>query len=290
MLVTVAVITYNSSKYVIETLESIKEQDYENIELIVSDDCSLDNTCEICKQWLEINKNRFINVKLVSTDRNSGISANLNNALKNANGKWIKTIAGDDMLTSDCISSFVSSIKNIGEKILVCGTLPFTDKCQLEPRILPDEFFKGTAKDQEKILVRLGTIIEGPTLFLEVETLKKLGGFEERFPLAEDYSLYMKYLANGYRISLVKKYLIRYREHLESVSRGNNKFSKSIFAAIDYYASRAAWRNKMYLWWYHHKINALSRKINMSLLFNRCIIYFLRLFDFLSWKKKLNRG
>ena len=47
-LVSINVITYNSSKFVLETLESAKAQTYQNIELIVSDDCSTDNTVEIC--------------------------------------------------------------------------------------------------------------------------------------------------------------------------------------------------------------------------------------------------
>ena len=58
-LVSIIVITYNSSKYVLETLESAKAQTYQNIELIVTDDCSNDNTVEICRKWIEENKERF---------------------------------------------------------------------------------------------------------------------------------------------------------------------------------------------------------------------------------------
>lgn len=55
-LVSVSVITYNSAKTVLETLESIKAQTYQNLELIVSDDCSTDNTVELCRNWIEQNK------------------------------------------------------------------------------------------------------------------------------------------------------------------------------------------------------------------------------------------
>ena len=58
-LVSIIVITYNSSKYVLETLESAKAQTYENIELIISDDGSTDDTIKICKNWLEKNQDRF---------------------------------------------------------------------------------------------------------------------------------------------------------------------------------------------------------------------------------------
>ena len=55
-LVSIIVITYNSAKFVLETLESAKAQTYQNIELIISDDGSTDNTVQICREWLKNNE------------------------------------------------------------------------------------------------------------------------------------------------------------------------------------------------------------------------------------------
>ncbi|MBH2024900.1 MAG: glycosyltransferase, partial [Flavobacteriales bacterium] len=77
-LVSVVVITYNSSKYVMETLESVKAQTYENIELIISDDGSTDHTIEMCRVWLAQNNNRFPKTKLLTVEENTGIPANCN--------------------------------------------------------------------------------------------------------------------------------------------------------------------------------------------------------------------
>jgi alpha-1,3-rhamnosyltransferase len=52
-LVSIVVVTYNSSKSVLDTLESVKAQTYQNIEIIITDDCSTDNTVEICRHWIE---------------------------------------------------------------------------------------------------------------------------------------------------------------------------------------------------------------------------------------------
>lgn len=55
-LVSIQVVTYNAAKTILETLESIKAQTYPPIELIISDDCSRDNTVEICREWVMDNR------------------------------------------------------------------------------------------------------------------------------------------------------------------------------------------------------------------------------------------
>ena len=94
-LVSIVVITYNSSKYVLETLESAKEQSYQNLELIISDDCSFDDTVAICRNWIAKNKERFVRIELLSVDKNTGIPANCNRGVKVAKGEWVKLIAGE---------------------------------------------------------------------------------------------------------------------------------------------------------------------------------------------------
>ena len=81
-LVSVCIITYNSSNFILDTLESVKVQTYKDIELIISDDGSKDNTVEVCRKWLMLNKKRFVNIVLLVSEQNLGISANYNRAIK----------------------------------------------------------------------------------------------------------------------------------------------------------------------------------------------------------------
>jgi alpha-1,3-rhamnosyltransferase len=92
---------------VVETLESIKDQIYENIELIISDDCSGDDTVSVCKEWLYINNSWFADTKIIEADKNSGIPANCNRGLHATSGEWIKFIAGDDALEQDSIKDYI---------------------------------------------------------------------------------------------------------------------------------------------------------------------------------------
>src|SRR5574344_605243 len=111
MLVSIIVITYNSSRFVLETLESAYRQTYQDIELIVSDDCSTDDTYDICQQWVNSHKERFCRVLCTRTSHNGGICWNYNHALKFAQGNWIKYIAGDDILNNNCIDRYVANIR-----------------------------------------------------------------------------------------------------------------------------------------------------------------------------------
>jgi len=255
-LVSIIVISYNSSKYILNTLESIKEQTYRNIELIISDDCSTDNTVVVCQRFIEENQSvEFIrDAKIVSTEKNSGITPNYNNGLKHAQGKWIKYIAGDDLLTSDCIQTYVETAENSEDKLFVAGTYPFNEKESFPARIPDTKRLNGDVLKQFRSLVKYGTFIEGPTIFVEKEMLTLLGGFSEKYPFIEDFPLFFKFILNGYRIHLIEKPLIWYREYAESVSQSDNRFAKSLNDHYKDIIYPNLLKNKMYLFYYHTSI------------------------------------
>ncbi|EET1662312.1 glycosyltransferase family 2 protein, partial [Escherichia coli] len=122
LLITIIVASYNSKDYILETLESCINQQYQNIEIIIVDDCSSDNSVELIKQWCKEKKSTSPKIRciLVESERNKGIPANLNNALPFINGDWIKCIGSDDILLPEAISEFVnrlekcSNLDNIG--------------------------------------------------------------------------------------------------------------------------------------------------------------------------------
>lgn len=74
-LVSVVVLSYRSAETIVETLDSIKNQTYPNIELIVTDDASPDNTVQVVQQWIAENEGALAAIKLVMSDKNTGLPA-----------------------------------------------------------------------------------------------------------------------------------------------------------------------------------------------------------------------
>ena len=102
-LISVVVATYNSGKTVIETLASIRKQTYANLELIVSDDHSTDNTVKLVGKWLRKYQNRFAKVRFLIAKKNHGVTKNCNIAINQAHGKYVQLVAGDDILLEQAI-------------------------------------------------------------------------------------------------------------------------------------------------------------------------------------------
>jgi len=222
-LVSVIVVTFNSSKYVLETLESIKLQSYKNIELIITDDCSRDNTVEICKIWIETNRNRFLNTKLVTSIKNTGIAVNCNRGLYAAEGLWIKLIAGDDLLEKECIRTNVSALCKTGRFFSFSKFTVLTDDKSVKEKI-EREYENGYYNFQGNQLDNLmnnGYYFPSVTFFAKACILKQIGGFNENYPFQEDYPMWFKILKSGYEFCFIDSVTIFYRVHGNSVYRNN---------------------------------------------------------------------
>lgn len=92
-LVSIITPTYNCAHFIAETIRSVQAQTYTNWEMIISDDCSSDNTLEVITPFLESDKR----IKYICNDKNSGAAITRNNALKVAKGKWIAFLDSDDL-------------------------------------------------------------------------------------------------------------------------------------------------------------------------------------------------
>jgi alpha-1,3-rhamnosyltransferase len=211
----------------LETLESAKSQTWPNIELIISDDGSTDNTVALCHQWLESNKEHFVRTELVTVPINTGISANCNRCIKAARADWIKFIAGDDLLLPECITENMAYIKENPEAMAVFSQVllyknDFNEKNFLQaipgsyPMNIMDPAF--TALDQYKLLLLSDRITYSTSVFLNRNILLELGGYDEKDRLIEDYPMWLKLTRAGYRLFFFDTATVCYRKHEAAAS------------------------------------------------------------------------
>ena len=224
-LVSVNVVSYNAEDFIIETLDSICKQTYKNIELIVSDDASADNTVYLSRVWLEHNKSRFARTELITVEKNTGVTANCNRALASSHGVYWKIIGSDDLLTTDCIEKCVAYMQEKPQARFLFGKqISFTGNFMdgiFKKEELPFRayFFRDsvTAKKQYKIITRLAQVGCAPASFAQTSLLREVGGFNPRFPMNEDTPLYIYLTSLGHKLWYIDEYLVYRRIHEASI-------------------------------------------------------------------------
>lgn len=244
-LVSIVVITYNSKEFVLETLDSALGQTYRNIELIITDDCSTDETVNVCGKWIAKNGSRFARVELLEAEKNGGVSVNCNRGLKAAGGDWIKFIAGDDILLPECIARYVEHVKSDDASFYFSQM-----ELMRDDEVLYKHFLKGYELFKQdrghlKQFLKLDCLA-APTSFIRREDLSRLRGFDERFPMREDYPLWIKALKNNYKIVVLQESTVRYRNNYNSLSRSLGEVDdRSFYKNILFQTSRYDFERKI---------------------------------------------
>ena len=215
-LVSIPVITYNSAKTVVETLDSIKAQTYPRLELIVSDDCSTDDTVALCQEWIKQNKERFERTKVILAEQNTGVSANFNRGETACRGEWVKPIAGDDLLMPACVRDCMDYVMTHPETIYLFGRQKAfgadEDRCKQIDNVFDYTFFSKTIDEQLHHLIFDCNCVPATTVFYGRLKAKDIGVTnDERIPLLEDWPKWVNLLRAGVKFQFVDKELVKYR-------------------------------------------------------------------------------
>lgn len=228
-LVSIAIGAYNSSKTIIETLESAKAQTYQNLELIVSDDCSTDNTVELCREWIEKNAERFVRAEILTVPVNTGIPANCNRKATAARGEYLKGIAGDDILLPNCIEDNVAFMQKNPEAQIVfscvkefCGNANEREFFEEYPDDNNRAYFKKSAREQFEAFAKSNFWVPAPSGFVKTEFLKQ-NPYNENYPAMEDLPQWCKLTRAGIRLYFMDKLTVLYRVNSGSVSTTQNE-------------------------------------------------------------------
>jgi glycosyltransferase involved in cell wall biosynthesis len=210
--VSVILPTYNRSKTLERAINSVLKQTYSELELIIVDDASTDNTEEIVNAFM----NRDGRVKYIKHSSNTGPAGARNTGIKMASGRYIGFQDSDDEWMPDKLEK---QVKILDDSPSDTGMV-YTSFI----RIFPD---KSIYVPPEKIRIREGFIhfelvngnfIGMPTTLIKKECFDRVGLFDERLPPLEDWELFLR-ISKYFSISYIDKPLVTEFESEDSISK-----------------------------------------------------------------------
>ena len=220
-LITVVVPIYNREKYLHETMESILNQTHKNLEIILVDDGSTDNSLRIARYYERLDKR----VKVI-TQKNMGICVAMKNALAISSGEYIARCDSDDINELDRYEKQLKYLKENNYDMVGNYYKSFGNGNDAAKK--GAEFFVNRSiKNDYDQYVRIctGSSINGGCIFAKACVLKKFNPFHKDYGLVEDGYLYITLHKNGCKLGILEEVLYNYRVHHTntSLSTGNRK-------------------------------------------------------------------
>lgn len=264
-LVSVVIPTYNREHIISRAIESVLKQTYENWELIISDDCSIDDTEKVVKSYSDKR------IKFVKLSKNLGNAGARNFGVKNASGEYIAFLDSDDEFMPNCLQEFLDTVNNSaansfnfafsGYYILDDNTKKLTEKLwKPKPNI--------TFLEELKI----GT---GCGLFINKKCFDEIGYFDERLRVAVDTDWLIR-LNNAFSYIIVPKYLVILHKHSGARVRNNKRELLKSYEIIFEKNQKQILANKSIIRKFYYKLQWLNYHQNKRSEGNK---YFLKLLN-----------
>ena len=222
ILVSIVIASFNAEKYILDLLESAKEQTHPRLELILADDCSKDNTKQLVTDWVEQNGKRFERVVTIFSETNQGTSKNLNGGLQECTGEYIKIIDGDDILYPFAVEVLLDTCIKENYEILIGDVYWVQDDCETyaehhDNETHMREFYAMSAEEQYKDLLVANSAVISVGEFFKRSFMERFKGFDERYDLLEDYPFWLKVTKAGVKIPFLETKVAKYRQSTTSV-------------------------------------------------------------------------
>ena len=256
--VSVIIPVYNAEKFLSETIESVIAQTYTDWEIIAVDDGSTDRSGEILRKY----EQRLPSKIHVITQRNSGVSIARNNAIAIAKGDYIAFLDHDDLWLPEKLEKQVDLLDSNKELGLVYSDSYVIDE---EGNLRKKTFFEIVRPFRGNIFNELfyDNFIPLLTAIIRKEVVNKVGMFDPKYKIAEEYDLFLK-IAEYYPVDFVEQPLAKYRIHDKSVSRNSGVAPISeAFQIVEYWLNK---KSDLEMKGLNNRIKRKKAKLHFSLM------------------------
>ena len=215
-LITILMPNYNNP-YICEAIDSVLVQTYENIQLIVIDDGSLEFDKEKVEAYIEAHKKTNLrDYKIIVNEKNLGTVKTMNKAFEYADGEYIFNLAGDDAYyDSKVIEEWVEFFEQTGAEVVTAYRAMYDEKMQKQIDILPTENDVKILNTHNAAIIweRLceKNFVFGCCTARKRELLEKCGGYDECYKYIEDYPWNLRITRQGTVIYFWDRIAVKYR-------------------------------------------------------------------------------
>lgn len=233
MTVSILLPLYNSEKFIVEAIDSVLHQTFQDFELLVIDDGSTDRSAEIVSDYADKR------IKLYRRDH-FGLIDSLNFGLSEAKGELIARFDSDDICLHDRFMRQVDFLNDHPEVGVLSGGAYLIDskgrqskKAAKMPQLHDDIVFA---------LENFFDPIIHPAVMVRKDILISNGGYRKEFPVAEDYELWLRLMRKGVRYECLPDPIIKLRRHDGSVS--TTKFKSCMHSCLRAIIEHLFWKRK----------------------------------------------
>jgi glycosyltransferase involved in cell wall biosynthesis len=221
-IVSVIALCYNHERFVVECLDSIRDQTFSDIELVIIDDCSCDRSATVIEKW--ISTNRYM-CKFIKHSQNRGICKSINEGLSCVTGKYVAIVASDDIWLPTKIEHQVSLMEQACEDVgvIFCNAFHMDEAGIIKGEIFPERCLELNLKQVPQGDVHatlwIGNFIPAVTALVRRSCYAKIGTYDESL-FYEDYDMWLR-ISREYRFLYSPAIVAKYRNMPHSSAHSN---------------------------------------------------------------------
>ena len=253
-LISIITVVYNNAETISRSIESVLNQDYQNVEYILVDGGSTDDTVEIIKKYEDA-------IDYYVSEPDTGIYNAMNKGLSLVTGDYIALLNSDDWYEPGLFSEIASKIRQNSRKIYVAPT-----------RVLSETYKKimvrGVLHFDERVYLRMP--VSHPGSFIPAEIYNDIGKFDEKYHLVADWDFFIRAYRQGAEVEELERIYVNYwRAGATAVNGGDHLIFKeqvellvSYFCDVKHYDLLYLLSSKMEEASYHEITETLKKFLN----------------------------
>lgn len=249
MKVSIIMGAYNTASTLPASIDSVINQTFKDWELIICDDCSMDNTYEVAKSYAD----KYDNIVVIRNEKNSRLAYSLNHCLKYAKGEYIARMDADDLCFADRLEKQVKFLdSNPQYEVVGGGVVLFNEKGNEKLLLNPEA---PTVKD----LIKTVPFFH-PTIMMRKSAYDSIGGYtvSERTKRGQDYDMWFRFYRAGFRGYNLQEPVLKYHDDEQDYKKKSSLSVAIGLAKTRWYGYRL---NKMPIYSYFYVLKPILSAI-----------------------------